>query len=50
MKRAVTLLVLILSLSACSTRPTLQGPLEDTGEHVTPPQGCIELRERGGTC
>ena len=41
------LIVVLLLLGGCTTQPPTDF---ETGTMVIPPQGCLELRERGGEC
>jgi len=41
------------SISGCSKNDPLEeieAPLEETGKQYTPPDGCQDLRARGGSC
>jgi len=46
------LLVLMSMLVGCgsNTSTELDPPLEETGRQTLPPDGCQDLRQRGGTC
>lgn len=48
-KRWICVLMLAGLVTACG-RPAPRPALPDTGQHVEPVPGCVELRERGGSC
>lgn len=46
----IALLVLALSLTACTAQPIKPEPPRKSGDVVAPPPGCQQLRTEGGSC